>query len=84
STIVDAVAALQTAASPCQRGFRGILTWDIKGMYDCVPRDKLCETISKNRLDGCLYLLVKAMLLKTSFVVMVDNELSEQQTVLGN
>ncbi|KAJ2065645.1 hypothetical protein GGI17_000189 [Coemansia sp. S146] len=48
-----------------------------------LPRDKLCETISKNKLDGRLYLLVKAMPPKPSFVAVVDNELSKPQAVLG-
>ncbi|KAJ2059166.1 hypothetical protein GGI17_004552 [Coemansia sp. S146] len=82
-SMVDAVAALHTAASSCPRGLRVILTWAIKGAYDRVPCDKLCEMISKSKLDGHLYLLVKTMLLKPSFVAVVDNELPEPQAVLG-
>ncbi|KAJ2874642.1 hypothetical protein GGH93_002271, partial [Coemansia aciculifera] len=44
---VDAVAALHTAVSSCPWGSRVILTWDIKGAYDRVPRNKLCETTSR-------------------------------------
>ncbi|KAJ2825549.1 hypothetical protein FBU31_003691 [Coemansia sp. 'formosensis'] len=39
--------------------------------------------MSENNIYGRLYLLVKAMLLKPTFVAVVDNKLSEPQEILG-
>jgi hypothetical protein len=80
---LDAMLALQLTLSNVTRKEAIILTWDIKGAYDRVPRDKLCTWLNEAGLHGRNYLLTKSMLLETRFTAEIGPDKSTPREIRG-